>query len=160
MRRLPEQSDGDQSHDRRDGKRTQWSTADAIGMTVQRWHQDDSPRRGDVPTPSATTGLVVIGETTEEHAGQEADRRRMALVVGAGKQQSYDFYQLLLRRLRIFSSIMAAVLTGVMALMLWNLYRFRDARSLEQALAACRASPGWSANDAAGWWLEDARECR
>ena len=38
--------------------------------------------------------------------------------------------------------------------------RFRDARSLEQALAACRASSGWSANDAAGWWLEDARECR
>lgn len=38
--------------------------------------------------------------------------------------------------------------------------RFRDARSLEQALAACRASSGWSANDATGWWLEDARECR
>lgn len=34
MRRLPEQSDGDQSHDRRDGKRTQWSTADAVAATV------------------------------------------------------------------------------------------------------------------------------
>jgi eukaryotic-like serine/threonine-protein kinase len=100
-------------------------------MTIQRWPPDDSPRRGDVPTPSATTRLVMIGET-EEPAGQEPDRRRMALVVGAGKQQSYDFYQLLLRRLRIFSSILAAVLTGVMALMLWNLYTAVSAGRLDE----------------------------
>jgi serine/threonine-protein kinase len=56
----------------------------------------------------------------------------MALVVGVGKRQSYDFHQLLLRRLRIFSSIMAVVLAGVMALMLWNLYAAASAERIDE----------------------------
>jgi eukaryotic-like serine/threonine-protein kinase len=39
--------------------------------------------------------------------------------------------------------------------------RFPDARSLGQALAACRASSEWSPAEAARWWqIEYARECR
>jgi eukaryotic-like serine/threonine-protein kinase len=70
---------------------------------------------------NSTTRLLEV-DTTATIGGQSHDRKRMALVVGVGRQQSYDFYQLLLQRLRLFSAIMAAVLAGVMALMLWNLY--------------------------------------
>ena len=80
----------------------------------------DTPQRR-LANSHATTRLSEIEDTTETHGGQTHDRRRMALVVGVGRQQSYDFYQLLLRQLRTFSSIMAVVLAGVMALMLWNL---------------------------------------
>jgi eukaryotic-like serine/threonine-protein kinase len=80
----------------------------------------------------ATTRLLEIDETTEKHAGKTHERKRMALVVGVGRQQSYDFYQLLLRRLRIFSSIMAVVLASVMVLMLWNLYTAISADRIDE----------------------------
>jgi serine/threonine-protein kinase len=80
----------------------------------------ESPHADGRLGPNETTRLVEIQEATGTRTGPASERRRLALVVGAGK--SYDFYQLLLRRLQIFSSMLAAVLAGVMALMLWNLY--------------------------------------
>jgi hypothetical protein len=79
----------------------------------------------------ATTRLSEI-EERQKDTGQANDRRRMALVVGVGRQQSYDFYQLLLRRLRIFSSIMVVVLAGILALMLWNLYTAISADRIDE----------------------------
>jgi len=91
----------------------------------------DTPQRR-LANSHATTRLSEIEDTTETHGGQTHDRRRMALVVGVGRQQSYDFYQLLLRQLRTFSSIMAVVLAGVMALMLWNLYTAMSADRINE----------------------------
>ncbi len=68
----------------------------------------------------ATTHPRVKDPSDTSRAPSEA--RRVAVIAGFDRQQSYDFYQLLSRRLRIFSAIMAVVLAGVMALMLWNLY--------------------------------------
>jgi serine/threonine-protein kinase len=73
------------------------------------------------PVSNSTTRLADVA-TTETVGEQSDDRRRMALVVAGGRPQSYDFHQLLLVRLRLFSSIMAIVLAGVMSLTLWNLY--------------------------------------
>jgi tRNA A-37 threonylcarbamoyl transferase component Bud32 len=94
--------------------------------------QTESRRGYDERASSATTRLIEVEETTDTHGRQTHDRRRMALVVGVGRQQSYDFYQLLLRRLRIFSSIMAVALAGVMALMLWNLYTAMSADRIDE----------------------------
>ena len=73
------------------------------------------------PVSNSATRLVDVAPT-ETVGGVSDDRKRMALVVGGGRPQSHDFYQLLLVRLRLFSSIMTIVLAGVMALTLWNLY--------------------------------------
>ena len=57
-----------------------------------------------------TTGPLEQEATRENRAGPAPERRAVALVVGSGRQQSHDFYQLLLRRLQLFSSVMAVVL--------------------------------------------------
>jgi hypothetical protein len=72
---------------------------------------------GALPTPpgdhvAARVTSVEIDDTSETQTVTR-ERPRIALVVGVGRQQLYDFYALLRRRLQLFSSILAAVLAGV-----------------------------------------------
>jgi hypothetical protein len=116
----------------------------------------ESPHADGHLGPNETTRLVEIEETAATRAGAASERRRLALVVGAGK--SYDFYHLLLRRLQIFSSMLAAVLAGVMALMLWNLYTAVSAGRLDElggssfVLPAVRMCPPTSKRSCCDAW--------
>jgi hypothetical protein len=60
------------------------------------------------------------------------DRPRVALVAGPGMQQPSEFYGLLLRRLRIFTSLMAGGLAVLVGLLVWNLLGAIRAGVLEE----------------------------